>query len=157
MGDEVQLALMVACVVVGLVVGLLAAHETFRPPQQYVEQVQEDAYGRGYDNGFAEAMNQFNDTAKDVFGSGDARFLFRQDNGFNRSLAVVYPDRDLSFECTVSRRTINETGGGEWVIARQTFKYNGTVSCQTVGENLIPEYSSSDVNDTLLRNTVTDG
>jgi len=135
------LPLMLGCVLTGLIGGFIVGMESARPPSTVVQTSFEAGYEDGFSNGLA------------TLPDGQPEVLFRQDGMFNRSIAFVYPEQELSYECLVSRRTV-ENAGGEWVIDRQAFKYNGTVNCTAVEKNLLPEYDSSAVNDTLLRNEI---
>lgn len=138
------LLLMIGCVLTGLIPGFVLGAESARPAGLIID----EARSTGYQNGFEDGLASLPD--------GQARVLFRQDDGFNRSIAFTYPEQNLSYECQFSRRTV-ENGGGEWAIDRQAFKYNGTVNCSTAEKDLIPAYSGADVSDTLLRNEIKSG
>lgn len=135
--DSVLLPLMLGCVLTGLVGGFLVGMESARPQSTVVQ----TSFEAGYEDGLSSLPD------------GQPEVLFRQDGLFNRSIAIVYPDHDLSYECVVSRRTL-EDGGGEWAIDRQAYKYNGTVDCATAEEILISEYNNPEIKDTLLRNEI---
>jgi len=140
--ERVLLPMIIASVLTGLIGGFLIGLESARPPSTVVQ----TSFEAGYEDGFSDGVSSLPD--------GKPEILFRQEGMFNRSIAIVYPDQELSYECLVSRKTV-ENAGGEWVIDRQAFKYNGTVNCTAVEQNLIPEYDNSAINNTLLRNEVT--
>lgn len=139
--DKALLLLMTGCILTGLIPGVLIGLETAQPPSTLIESARDTGYHLGFEAGIGS------------FPDGEPRVLFRQDDLFNRSIAFTYPNQNISYECTFSRRT-TENGGGEWAIDRQAFKYNGTVDCTAVEKDLIPEYSGADISDTLLRNEV---
>lgn len=141
LSDSVLLPLILGCVLTGLVGGFLVGMESAQPPSTVVQ----TSFEAGYEDGFSDGMRSLPESQPEV--------LFRQDGLFNRSIAIVYPEQNLSYECVVSRRTL-EDGGGEWAIDRQAYKYNGTVDCSAIEENLVPVYNSPEINDTLLRNEV---
>lgn len=142
LSDSVLMPLILGCVLTGLIGGFLIGLESSRPPSTVLE----TTYESGYDDGFSDGISSLPDSQPEL--------LFREEGVFNRSIAVVYPDQDLSYECVVSRRTVGDAGG-EWVIDRQAYKYNGTVECNAVDQDLISEYDDPAINNTLLRNEVT--
>jgi len=128
-------------IVAGLAFGLIIGASVFSSPQPTpsADMIQ-DAREAGYEKGVSELPG------------GNVLVAFKKQSLFKRSIAFVYPDRNLSYHCTVSREFQPETGGGEWVISRSAFMYNGSVDCGTVDENVISEWDSSTVDDVPLRN-----